>query len=121
MQDVVASFLNDQAQKSSSQVLSLLAVKVSEDPFKKVTKMIKDMIFKLMEEANEEAEHQGFCNTELSTNNQTRDSKTEEATTLKAEIEQFTADISKLGTATSAPGAAVSELDAAVAKATTEH
>merc|ERR1719387_641359 len=33
-----------------SRVLSLLAVKVSEDPFKKVTKMIKDMIFKLMEE-----------------------------------------------------------------------
>merc|ERR1719171_2931852 len=86
MQAVVASFLQDQAKKSSSRVLSLLAVKVSEDPFKKVTKMIKDMIFKLMEEANEEAEHQGFCNTELSTNKQTRDSKTEEATTLKAEM-----------------------------------
>merc|ERR1719213_999442 len=121
MQDVVASFLNDQAQKSSSQVLSLLAVKVSEDPFKKVTKMIKDMIFKLMEEANEEAEHQGFCNTELTTNKQTRDSKTEECSSLKAEIEQLTADIAKLTTEIQDLSAAVAEIDAAVAKATTER
>merc|ERR1719324_544686 len=33
--------------------------------FKKVTKMIKDMIQKLMEEAAEEAEHKGFCDTEM--------------------------------------------------------
>merc|ERR1719224_66945 len=43
-----------------------------------------------MEEANEEAEHKGWCDTELSTNEQTRKEKTE----------------------------AVAELDAAVAKAT---
>ena len=39
--------------------------------------MIKDLIVRLMEEANEEAEHKGWCDTELSTNEQTRKEKTE--------------------------------------------
>jgi len=117
----VAIFLDDKARRAGSRVLSLLAVKVRTDPFKKVSKMIKDMIFKLMEEASEEAEHQGFCNTELTTNKQTRDAKTEECDSLKAEIEQLTADIAKLGTEITDLSAAVAELDAAVAKATSER
>merc|ERR1719159_1401024 len=121
VQAAVATFLDDKAQRAGSRVLSLLAVKVRTDPFKKVSKMIKDMIFKLMEEATEEAEHQGFCNTELTTNKQTRDSKTEECDSLKAEIEQLTADIAKLGTEITDLSAAVAELDAAVAKATAER
>ena len=50
-------------------------MKVAYDPFKSVKKMIKDMVVKLMEEANEEAEHKGWCDTELSTNEQTRKQK----------------------------------------------
>jgi len=121
VQAAVAAFLDDKAHRAGSRVLSLLAVKVRSDPFKKVSKMIKDMIFKLMEEATEEAEHQGFCNTELTTNKQTRDAKTEECDSLKAEIEQLTADIAKLGTEIQDLSAAVAELDAAVAKATSER
>merc|ERR1719335_1028293 len=111
----------DKAQRTESRILSLLAVKVSEDPFKKVTKMIKDMIFKLMEEANEEAEHHGFCQTELATNKQTRDARTEDIESLKAEIEGLTAAIAKLGVEISDLSAAVTELDAAVAKATEDR
>ena len=37
--------------------------------------MIKDLIVRLMEEANEESEHKGWCDQELSTNKQTRDTK----------------------------------------------
>ena len=48
--------------------MSALAMRVSEDPFKKVEKMIEGLIVKLMEEANEEAEHKGWCDTELSIN-----------------------------------------------------
>ena len=37
-----------------------------------VKKMSKDLIVRLMEEVNEKAEHKGWCDTELLTNEQTR-------------------------------------------------
>merc|ERR1719310_1589085 len=70
-QKLVASYLKTQAEKIHSRVLGALAVRVNSDPFKKVKKMIKDLIVKLMEEANAEVEHKGFCDKELSTNEQT--------------------------------------------------
>merc|ERR1719198_503303 len=57
--------------------------------------MIKDLIVRLMEEANEEAEHKGWCDTELSTNEQTRKEKTSAVETLHAEIDELTASIAK--------------------------
>merc|ERR1719230_474752 len=80
--------------------------------------MIKDLITKLMEEANEEAEHKGWCDTELSTNEQTRKEKTEAVETLNAEIDQLNASIAKLTEDISELTKAVAELDAAMAKAT---
>merc|ERR550537_1934989 len=118
MQKQIAQFLSDRARRSNSRVLSLLAVKVSADPFKKITKMIKDMIAKLIEEANEEAEHKGFCDTELGNNKATRDTKTEESDTLKATIEELSADIAKLASEISELGEAIAALDAAITKAT---
>merc|ERR1719409_2383670 len=76
------------------------------------------MITKLMEEANEEAEHKGFCDTELTTNKQTRDSKTEEADELTAESEKLTADIAQLAEAISVLGEEIAALDAMMAEAT---
>merc|ERR1719446_765816 len=76
-QQRVAQYLQDQARNLNSRVLSALAVRVADDPFKKVKKMIKDLIVRLMEEATEEAEHKAWCDTELSTNEQTRKEKTE--------------------------------------------
>merc|ERR1719352_562071 len=73
----VAKYLASRAQKLNSRVLAAIAARASDDPFKKVKKMIKDLIVRLMEEANEEAEHKGWCDTELSTNEQTRKEKTE--------------------------------------------
>merc|ERR1719450_239004 len=121
MQQAAASFLAEKAVKTNSRILSLISVKVKEDPFKKVTKMIKDMIFKLMEEANEDAEHEGFCDTELATNKQTREAKTEEAATLKAEIEKLTADIAKLGSDITTLSEEITAIDAAVAEATKQR
>merc|ERR1719240_2545431 len=118
VQKAVATFLEDKAQVTKSRILSLLAVKVSADPFKKVTKMIKDMITKLTEEANEEAEHKGFCDTELGSNKQTRDTKTEESETLKAAIGELTALVAKLSSEIAALGEAIASIDAAMAKAT---
>merc|ERR1719454_871290 len=115
----VAKYLSAQAKQLNSRVLSSVAARVNDDPFKKVKKMIKDLIVRLMEEANEEAEHKGWCDTELSTNEQTRKEKTEAVETLHAEIDQLEASIAKLTEDISDLTKAVAELDAAMAKATT--
>merc|ERR1711865_772845 len=87
-QNRVAVYLKARATQLNSRVLATLAARVSDDPFNKVKKMINDLIVRLMEEANEEAEHKGWCDTELSTNEQTRKEKTEAVETLHAEIDQ---------------------------------
>jgi cell division septum initiation protein DivIVA len=117
-QSRVAVYLRTRAKELNSRLLSSLAVRVSDDPFKKVKKMIKDLIVRLMEEANEEAEHKGWCDTELSTNEQTRKEKTEAVETLHAEIDQLEASIAKLTEDIAELTKAVAELDAAMAKAT---
>jgi len=83
--------------------------------------MIKDLVYKLMEEAREEAEHKGWCDTELTTNKQTRDKKSADVASLKAEIEELTAEIAKLTQDISDLQAAVKELDEAMAKATEDR
>merc|ERR1719321_2176973 len=80
--------------------------------------MIKDLIVKLMEEANEEAEHKGWCDTELSTNEQTRKEKTEKVEMLTAEIDELEASIAKLTEDIAKLTTAVTELNNAIAKAT---
>merc|ERR1719356_2375943 len=114
----VAKYLNAQAKKLNSRVLSALATRVDADPFKKVKKMIKDLIVRLMEEANEEAEHKGWCDTELSTNEQTRKEKTEAVETLHAEIDQLDASIAKLTEDIAELTKAVADLTTAMAEAT---
>merc|ERR1719240_432825 len=80
--------------------------------------MIKDLIVRLMEEANEEAEHKGWCDTELSTNERTRKEKTAAVETLHAEIDELKASIAKLTQEITDLTAEVAESDKAVAEAT---
>merc|ERR1719265_796808 len=117
----VASFLQQRSKMINSRLLSLMAQRASADPFKKVKKMIQDMIQKLMEEANEAADHKAFCDAEMSTNKQTRDSKSTEAEGLKADIEGFTADIAKLAEEVTELGEQITAVDAAVSKATADR
>merc|ERR1719453_957271 len=117
-QEAVASYLAKQGQRLHSNILAALSLHVSSDPFVKIRKMIQDMIVKLTEEAQEEAEHKGFCDSELSSNKQTRDDKTTQADTLTANIDQMTAESQKLATEISELSADVAATDAAVAKAT---
>merc|ERR1719453_1946692 len=102
----------------NSKMLMLMAQHAQNDPFKKVKKMLKDMIVKLQEEANEEAEHKGWCDTELSTNEQTRKEKTDAVEVLNAECDELQASIAKLTEEISDLTKAVADLDAAMAKAT---
>merc|ERR1719473_425688 len=121
LQRKVASFLQEKAEQVNSPILSLMATRMGDDPFTKVKKMIKDMIVKLMEEANEEAEHKGWCDTELTTNQQTRDSKSEESDVLSAEIENLTATIQKLSEDITMLNEGIATIDKNVAEATADR
>jgi cell division septum initiation protein DivIVA len=118
VQQRASDFLQNRANELNSRILSALASRVAADPFSKVKKMIKDLIVRLMEEANEEAEHKGWCDTELSTNEQTRKEKTDAVESLHAEIDELEASITKLTEDITELSKAVSELDAAIAEAT---
>merc|ERR1719498_413578 len=76
---------------------------------------------KLMEEATSETEHKGWCDTELTTNKQTRDKKTADIAELNSNIEDLTATILQLPQDIADLTAAVKELDASVAKETEER
>merc|ERR1719158_2829590 len=113
-----AAFLQRRAKMLGSRYLALAAARAGADPFKKVKKMIKDLIVKLMEEANAEAEAKGFCDTELATNKQTRDIKSAKIDELTASIDEHTAEKEKLTTEIADLSAAIAELKAKQAEAT---
>jgi len=120
-QQSASAFLESKAKSSGSRLLSEVAQRVAADPFKKVKKMIKDLISKLNEEATAETEHKGWCDAELAKNKQTRESRTADVNDLTSEIEELTADIAQLTQDIADLANAVQELDAAMATATEER
>jgi len=121
LQVQIAAFLSERAQRTGSRVLSQMSQQVVANPFKKVKKMIKDLIVQLMEEATEETEHKGWCDTELTTNKMTRDSKTADVASLSSQIEDLTATIADLTQNLADLAIEVKELEDAMAKATADR
>merc|ERR1719171_3384111 len=80
--------------------------------------MIKDLMVKLLEQANEEASHKGWCDTEMASNAQTRKEKTSSVEMLTAEIDALTGHIAKLAEEVADLTQGVADIDASVAKAT---
>jgi len=115
----MVQYLRDQARHLNSRVLSALAVKAMGDPMKKVKKMIQDLIWRLMEEANAEASQKGWCDEELATNTQTREEKSKEVDTLQSEIDGLEAEIAEIHDDVKVLSAEISELDTAMSEATT--
>merc|ERR550532_2164613 len=58
--------------------------------------MMKDLIVKLMEQTNAEADEHAYCTTELSSNKETRTNKAAEVEELIATVEKLTAEIAQL-------------------------
>jgi len=105
---------------SSSKALALLANKVAAStgaPFDKVTKMIEELVIKLQEEANAEAEQHGFCTTELAANKMTREDKSSKADELRSTIDSLKAEIADQTQKMVELTEAVRESDAAVREA----
>jgi len=117
LQTRVAAFLADRAKVCNSRLLEMASQGVGSNPFVKVKKMIKDMISKLTQEATAEIEHKGWCDTELTTNKQTRDQKTEAVDQLTAEKEDQTSTIAQLTQEVEELTSEVKELEAARAEA----
>jgi hypothetical protein len=118
VQRQVAAFIESRASKLNSRVLSMLAIKIGEtNIFAKVKKMIDEMITKLIEQANEEATHKGWCDTEMGKNTQTRETKTDEINTLTAKADKLSSAITRVAQEIADLQTAITEIIAAVAKA----
>jgi len=107
-----AAYLQAKAHKMGSRYLAVMAQHAADDPFEKVKKMIKDLIVRLMEEANSEADHHAFCSTELSTNKLTREDKAAEVEKLTASVDKMTAEIGELATQIAQLSDAIAEISA---------
>jgi hypothetical protein len=118
LQTKVVSLLMQRSSEAKSDLLAMVANKVYEDPFAKVKKMIKDLIVKLLDEANEEADHKAFCDEELATNKQIRDEKSAEVDQLTASIDELTSKNAKLVQEIADLGEQVAAIDASVKEAT---
>merc|ERR1712151_1026348 len=92
----IHDFLAEEGRRKHSQGLTLLAQQISADPFAKVKKLIDDMITRLLEEAEEDAKHEGFCDKEMGKSKITRNKLTEDIDGLDAAIEEGKATIQKL-------------------------
>merc|ERR1719333_856604 len=92
----IREFLDAEGRRLHSQRLGLLAQKMEADPFAKVKTLIDDMITRLLEEANADADHEGFCDTEMGKSKITRNKLTEEIDALTAACEEGKATIAQL-------------------------
>jgi hypothetical protein len=66
------------------------------DPFKNVRKMIQDMIQRLLQEAAEEAEHKGWCDTEMGKSELQQKEKEKQVKSLSSKTEEMKAKIAQL-------------------------
>jgi len=114
----VREFLAKEGQRLHSQQLALLAQKLAADPFAKVKKMIDSMITRLLEEANADADHEGFCDTEMGKSKITRTKLSEEIDALAAAIDDGKATILHRTNRIAELTKEVQELDTAMAEAT---
>jgi peptidoglycan hydrolase CwlO-like protein len=121
VQGKLAVFLSERARSLGSTLLLDVAQRIEADPFTKVKKMVRDLIVKLMEESTSETEHKGWCDTELTTNQQTRDKKTEDSDSLNADIEDLSSTVAKLMQDISELQAKIRALDQAMIDATKDR
>jgi hypothetical protein len=114
----VRDFITRESRRLKSHSLSLLAERLEADPFGKVKGLIKDMMDRLLKEANEDAEHEGFCDTETGKSKATRTQLTEDIDSLTASIEDAKSEVMSLAESNSQLSASISDINGARTKAT---
>merc|ERR1719362_442220 len=83
--------------------------------------MIKDLLVRLMTEAEEEADHKGWCDEELATNKQSREDLTASVESLTASIDELTAKEAKLKKEIAELNEEVKDIDEARATSTKDR
>merc|ERR1740130_1916728 len=96
MLTTMTEFLAAEGNRLHSSGLTLLAEKFAADPFLKVKKMIDGMITRLLEEAHADADHEGFCDTEIGKSKITRAKLSEDIDALNAAIDEGKSSIMQL-------------------------
>merc|ERR1719476_1237837 len=111
-------FCASEGRRLNSPGLALLAQKIMADPFAKVKKMIDGMITRLLEEANEDAKHEGFCDEEMGKSKITRNKLSSDIDALTASIEDGKATVASLTQENAQLASDLNELEKAMAEAT---
>jgi hypothetical protein len=114
----IRDFLAAEGSRLHSKQLSLLAQQIGADPFAKVKAMISAMINRLYKEANEDANHEGFCDKEFGKNKITRNKLTEEIDGLTAAVDDGKATILMLTEEIATLSKEVADLEASMVEAT---
>jgi len=117
----VREYLEGEGQRLHSGRLTLLAQSLGANPFEKVKQMIDAMITRLLEEANEDAQHEGFCDTEMGKSKVTRNKLNEDIDALTAACDEGKATILRLTDAVTTLSQEVAELENAMAEATAQR
>merc|ERR1719213_568415 len=118
IRDRLVSLLKTAGAKLKSPVLSTLAVKVSEDPFKKIKGLIQELIERLLQEEADEADKKGWCDKEIAAATKDRDYRLRDVTDLHTELEILNARKGKLTETKAELEEALSTLNADLAKET---
>jgi hypothetical protein len=88
---LVTQLLTKMGKKLKSPVLSSLALKVKEDPFVKVKALIQGLIERLLQEEADEANHKGWCDTEIAKTLKDRDYRLRDVKELQIKLEGLNA------------------------------
>jgi len=114
----VVSLLRSKAKELRSGLLTRLADKVESDPFKKVRKLIEELIDRLIQEAKDEASHKGWCDEEMGKAKRTRSEKADEITKLNSKLSSAEALRDKLAEQVETLEKEIADLEADLEKQT---
>jgi len=106
----VVALLRSKASELRSKALAALAEQASEDPFAKIKGLIQDLIEKMLKEAQDDAEHNGFCTTEMGKAEQKRGYEAENLHKIAQNIHKLEAVKGKLEVKTEKLADTVDEL-----------
>jgi hypothetical protein len=114
----VVDLLKTRAATLHSQQLVALATEISGSPFDKITKLIQELIERLLQEAADEANHQGWCTKELTEAKEQRGRKVDAVSTLNGKLASNEALRDQLNEDLANLASQIAELEDALAKAT---